>query len=284
MPLQRNFARYASAAANGSVYLFRSLTEFEATQIPSGISSITYGAGTLDILLVRRESPNLVVIFHAAADPSSVSLPIFVGQGITQNLDASILFVSDPALDFQIPIGWYAGDRERPLQSDLQRVIRHIASTIDAQNIIFEGSSAGGFAALVYSHGFPSSLAVAVNPQTDIFRYHEGQVDMYLSACWNGSKPDADNAITSAIDLYSDSFPNHVLYLQNQRDEFHVQNHYEPWAQRFAELSGARWQKIEGDWGDGHAPPPPFLQEAVLQYALSFDGHWDRLIQDGEFD
>lgn len=284
MPLKRNFARYASAATDSSVYLFRSLAEFEATEVPAGISSISYGAGTLDLLLVRRESPNLVVIFHAAADPASVSLPIFVGQGITQNLDASVVFFSDPALDFQIPIGWYAGDLERPLQSDLQRVIRHVAAAVGAGNIVFEGSSAGGFAALVYSHAIPGSLAVAVNPQTDIYRYHQGKVDEYLSACWNGSRPNEEEAVTSAIDLYSDSFANYVLYLQNQRDEFHVLNHYEPWAQRFSELSGTRWLTIEGDWGEGHAPPPPFWQEAVLQYALSFEGRWDRLIQEGEFD
>ena len=163
-------------------------------------------------------------------------------------------------------------------------MIRHVAAAVGAGNIVFEGSSAGGFAALVYSHAIPGSLAVAVNPQTDIYRYHQGKVDEYLSACWNGSRPNEEEAVTSAIDLYSDSFANYVLYLQNQRDEFHVLNHYEPWAQRFSELSGTRWLTIEGDWGEGHAPPPPFWQEAVLQYALSFEGRWDRLIQEGEFD
>ena len=79
---------------DGSVYLFRSIAEFEAAEVPAGISSIAYGAGTLDLLLVHRPSQNLVVIFHAAADPATVSLPIFVGQGITQNLDASVLFLS----------------------------------------------------------------------------------------------------------------------------------------------------------------------------------------------
>ncbi|AQQ15794.1 hypothetical protein CGLAU_09215 [Corynebacterium glaucum] len=269
---------------DGSVYLFRSIAEFEAAEVPAGISSIAYGAGTLDLLLVHRPSQNLVVIFHAAADPATVSLPIFVGQGITQNLDASVLFVSDPALDFRIPIGWYTGDEKRHLQADLARVIRHVASTVGAENIIFEGSSAGGFAALVYSHAFPGSLAMAVNPQTDIYRYHQGKVDEYLTACWGGGKPPAKETVTSAIELYRESFPNYVLYLQNQRDEFHVMNHYEPWAQRFGELSGTRWTTIEGDWGDGHAPPPPFLQEAILQYALSFEGHWDRLIREGDFD
>lgn len=284
MPLKRNFARYASATTDGSVYLFSSLAELEATAVPAGISSIAYGSGTLDLLFVRRPSQNLVVIFHAAADPATVSLPIFVGQGITQNLDASVLFVSDPALDFHIPIGWYAGDENRNLQADLERAIRHIASTVGAENIIFEGSSAGGFAALVYSHAFPGSLAMAVNPQTDIYRYHQGKVDEYLSACWSGGKPAEEDAVTSAIDLYSGSFPNHVLYLQNQRDEFHLINHYEPWSHSFGELSGTRWITIEGDWGDGHAPPPPFLQEAILQYALSFEGNWDRLIREGDFD
>ena len=284
MPLKRNFARYASSNTDGSVYLYRSLSEFESSPVTGGISSIAYGEGTLDLLLTRRESSNLVVIFHAAADPTSISLPVFVGQGITQNLDSSVLFVSDPALDLQIPIGWYTGDKERHLQHDLHRVIHQIALAVGAENIVFQGSSAGGYAALTYSHAFPDSLAIAVNPQTDIYRYHQAKVDQYLSACWNGLKPDVGTAVTNAISLYSESFPNYVLYAQNQHDEFHILNHYEPWARRFDNLNGTRWQKIEGDWGDGHAPPPPFLQEALLQYALSFEGRWDELIIKGDFD
>lgn len=280
MPLKRNFARYAPTPTGKSVYLFRSLSEFEAEDVPAGISSIPYGDGTLDLLLVRRDAPNLVVIFHAAADPATATLPIFVGLGITESLHASVLYVSDPAMDFHIPIGWYAGDHERHLQSDLQSVIRHVAASVGATNIIFHGSSAGGFASLVYSHAFPGSLAIAINPQTDIHRYHQSKVEEYLRACWQGLKPTPDQAATNALELYAGSFPNYVLYLQNQRDDFHLTNHYAPWAQRFSDSAGTRWTTITEDWGEGHAPPPPLLQEGLLHHVLSYDGDWGRLIRD----
>lgn len=282
MPLKRNYARYAPTSG-GYVYLYESPSEFLKDRPRTGISSIFYGNGILDLQLLRRSSNNLVVIFHAAADPKSSTLPIFVGQSITHDLDASILYVSDPSLDFGIPIGWFAGDQNRPLQNDLVGITRHIASECGAQNLIFQGASAGGFAALFYSHQFPGSLAIAINPQTDIDAYHPNKVAAYKHACWGGQEPDSKLAVTNLLELYRTSFPNFVLFMQNQRDDFHIENHYRPWEKRFRELYGKQWCTLQGDWGDGHAAPSPYLQELVLKFSLSFDGQWMTLMREDDF-
>ena len=117
------------------MYLYRDLDEFINCEPLTGISSISYGVGTLDLQLIRRETPNLVVVFHAAADPATSTLPIFVGQSITHDLEASILYLSDPSLDFGIPIGWFAGDKLRNLQHDLLRLIRYVASSLSLIHI-----------------------------------------------------------------------------------------------------------------------------------------------------
>lgn len=282
MHIKRNFARYSHLSGE-DVYLYRNLGEF-LDQVPdTGISSILYGQGTLDLQLIDRKSENLVVIFHAAADPAKTTLPIFVGHGITRNLDASVLFVSDPSLDCGIPIGWFAGDNNRHLQKDLTEVIHHIANGLGANNIIFQGSSAGGFAALFYSHAFPSSLAIPVNPQTDISKYHPDKVITYINTCWGGVHPTPSQAETNMLETYTSSFPNHVLFLQNRKDHFHLDNHYRPWAEMFSECYGERWCTLQGDWGEGHAAPPAYLQEVVLQFCLSFSGRWDELMKEDDF-
>lgn len=281
MVLKRNFARYA--ATSDAVYLFADIQEFLTREIPSGISSIPYGAGTLDLQLERRESESLIVVFHAAANPSTLTLPIFVGHKITRQVDASILFVSDPSLDFGIPTGWYAGDAYRPLQRDLVAIISHVAHEVAAQHLVFQGASAGGFASLFYSHHFPGSLAIAINPQTDLNKHHAERVDTYLEACWNG-KSGTPEPCLNLLQLYRNSFPNYVLYLQNREDHFHVEKHYVPWAETFAASYGKLWSTLAGNWGEGHAAPPPFFQAALFDYALSFEGNWAEMMCSDDFE
>ena len=283
MPLKRNYARYAPMYGS-DVYLYQDLEEFLTSEPLTGISSISYGASTLDLQLIRRESSNLIVVFHAAADPAKTTLPVFVGHTITKELEASILLVSDPSLDFAIPIGWFAGDDERRLQTDLTQAIQHVALALGARNLIFQGSSAGGFAALCYAHGFPGSLAVAVNPQTNIAAYHADKVAQYFNTCWSGHPPLPTQAVTDLLKLYSESFPNNVLFLQNRGDRFHIENHYSPWAKRFKDLYAEKWCTLPGDWGNGHAAPPPEIQELVLKFAISFDGDWDSLMKEEDFE
>ena len=91
---ERDYSRY-----EGDAYTYGSLDEFAAGNVPSGIHAISYGAGALDVRLVPRSSNALVVAFHAAVDLTAATLPVFTGQKVTQDLDASVLFVSDPSLD-----------------------------------------------------------------------------------------------------------------------------------------------------------------------------------------
>lgn len=272
---ERDYSRYA-----GDVYTYGSLDEFAAGNVPSGIHAMSYGAGSLEVRLVRRSSNALVVAFHAAVDLTAATLPVFTGQKVTQDLDASVLFVSDPSLELGLSIGWFAGDRERPLQRDLVRVIEHVVAELGAAVVVCQGSSAGGFAALYYSLQLPGSLAVAMNPQTSIMKYYQPRVRDYVDTCWPGG---ADDVTTDLVAAYSAAMPNKVLYLQNRDDAFHIRNHYRPWADALSDRYGVDWCAMPGDWGDGHAAPPSFVQSAVLEYALSFGGDWAALVRDDEF-
>lgn len=276
MHMRRDYSRYAPAKVRT-----HRLDGFLGSSVGEGIHAITYGDGVLDLQLVSQESRALIVAFHAAVDPSDATLPVFTGRRVTQSLDASVLFVSDPSLEHGMSIGWFAGDSRRPLQKDLVHVIEHVAAQVGAEQIILEGCSAGGFAALYFSHQIPGSLAVAMNPQTDMMKYYHGRVCEYVETCW----PEGiDGAVTAdLVATYASSFPNKVLYLQNRDDAFHIQNHYRPWANALSDRYGVDWCALPGDWGEGHAAPPSFVQEAVLEYALSFDGDWDALMRDEEF-
>ncbi|OFT72725.1 hypothetical protein HMPREF3145_00865 [Corynebacterium sp. HMSC05C01] len=255
----------------------RSVQSFLQMGLESGVHEIGYGGNTLDLMLEKAPSKNLLVIFHAAAGLSHTT-PIFTGRKIAQSADASTLFVSDPSLDLGVRIGWFAGDESRPLQIDLPRVIQHVASSTDAERIIFFGPSAGGFASLYYSHMFPNSLSVAVNPQTAISRYYGHLAESYYSAAWPHEERRL-GLVDDIVPLYQDEFTNYVFYMQNSQDDFHIKHHLRPWEEATSSSFGSRWFLLSDDWGDGHTPPPAFFLESILQFATTFEGGWDELIQ-----
>lgn len=276
----RDYSRYADVSGN-ELHKYSSIDHFCASQLEEGINSISFGFAPIDLLLQRRNAENLIIVFHAAVNTEQTTAPMFVGTTITENLDSSILYVSEPCLDWGVPIGWYAGDRLRDVQTGLVQIFESIITKLGAHNVIFYGLSAGGFASLYYSHKFAGSLSICVNPQTNIQRYFPRQVAKYIDKCW-GDK-DAVNATTDLVSEYDKSFENYVLYVQNVRDEHHVTNHFEPWLRKHGRSEAKRWARLIGDWGCGHQAPPPPLQSAVLEFALSFEGDWPSLVSSEEF-
>lgn len=291
MALKRNYARYGVPTT-----FFNSVEEFLNTFSLGNLSekaeaiSIQYGTAFMDLLVENRGSESTIVLFHAALDPSKTSLPVFIGRQVVDGIDANLIYVSDPSLDLGASIGWFAGDVSRPFQQDLTRCLTHIfasfhpdtPSTELGKRAIFFGASAGGFAALYYSHQFANSLAVVSNPQTHIGRYLEPQVTAYREKCWNGRELSDTTATFDLVTEYGNGFENYVAYLQNRDDELHYTQHFLPWSQAVVGLS-QQWKLLLGDWGEGHAPAPQYLLTGILGYAASLNGDWKQLFDDEVF-
>lgn len=292
MALRRNYARYGT-----STTFFDSVEEFLNSPMPVSSSeepeaiSIRYDAAFMDVLVENRGAATTVVCFHAAIDPTKTTLPVFIGRQLVEGVDANVVYISDPSLDRGASIGWFAGDESRPFQEDLTSCLTHIFTNfhpdVPIENLgekaIFFGASAGGFAALYYSHRFPGSLAVVSNPQTHIGRYLEPQVKAYRKKCWSSRKLSETTMTFDLVNEYGKGFDNYVVYLQNEKDELHYTQHYLPWSQAVAERP-QQWRLILGDWGEGHAPAPPMLLTGILGYAASLAGDWEQLFEDEMFD
>lgn len=292
MALRRNYARYGT-----STTFFDSVEEFLNSPMPVSSSeepeaiSIRYGAAFMDVLVEDRDANTTVVLFHAAIDPARTTLPVFIGRQLVEGVDANVVYISDPSLDRGASIGWFAGDESRSFQEDLTSCLTHIFTNfhpdVPIENLgekaIFFGASAGGFAALYYSHRFPGSLAVVSNPQTHIGRYLEPQVKAYRKKCWSSRKLSETTITFDLVNEYGKGFDNYVVYLQNKKDELHYTQHYLPWSQAVAERP-QQWRLILGDWGEGHAPAPQILLTGILGYAASLAGDRERLFEDEMFD
>ena len=291
MTLRRNYARYGA-----STTFFDSVEEFLDRPLPCSqygqaeALSIRYGVAFIDLLIEDRGANTTIILFHAAVDPSKTTLPVFVGRQTVEAIDANLVYVSDPSLDLGASIGWFTGDETRPFQDDLVTCLSHILASFysDApktelgRKAVFFGGSAGGFAAMYYSHRFPGSLAVVSNPQTHIGRYFEPHVKAYLKKCWNGRKLSETTMTFDLVTEYATDFNNYVAYLQNKDDDLHYSQHFLPWSQAVADHP-ERWRILIGDWGEGHAPAPQPLLMGILGFAATLGGNWEQLFNDEVF-
>ncbi|WP_426003801.1 YqiA/YcfP family alpha/beta fold hydrolase [Paenarthrobacter sp. NyZ202] len=257
-----------------------------AGSIPAGLIEIQHHGLPIEILNLPAESDITLVCFHGAAE-ADVRLPWFLGQGVTAGLPVSRIFISDPSLrishDFNL--AWYAGSRFQPdLQETLAVVVRRIVEETGGHNVVFFGSSAGGYASLALSRFFPISLALAVNPQISISRFYSGAVERYLTHAWGVEGKEMDGLPASVthdlVPAYSAGFDHTVALIQNAKDWFHIQNHQLPFVDAVGESDSLfmlmdRWGP---DSGDGHIPPPKELLRACFEVLATCNGDWSKAL------
>lgn len=176
----------------------------------------------------------MLVSFHGATCRARREAPIF--NAFNPDLTAlHQVSVSDPSM--QLPgdfrIAWFAGHEGFDTPGLFARVFRDMARTLGVERTLFFGTSGGGFAALVQSHAMPGSVAVVVNPQTSILRYHPTLVEPYRQACWPALAGNEDLAGAIEADctrLYGEGFRNTVIYIQSLGDRHHYRAHMLPFA------------------------------------------------------
>lgn len=142
--------------------------------------------------------------------------------------------MSDPTflLDPHLRAGWLIGDRENDATKNFAIILNVICRTlkIPFKNLVFWGSSAGGFIAIQLSKYFPGSTAVSVNGQTDIYKF-EAYERLYRTgfpgltdAEINAAYPERLTTIANLDKLKR----NRILVAQNIQDTHHYEEHFKP--------------------------------------------------------
>lgn len=199
-------------------------------ELPAAIGPVRvdFDGLPLDVSYKPGSRPILFVIFHGAVDQKTRPLPFFQAH-FSAAFGAHQLSMSDPTLTRSpdLKTGWYAGTDDLPLQQLLPRFFERVSDALSVKRVVYFGGSAGGFAALFYSHAHPGSLALAANPQTTLHSYLPGPVTTYRETCWPGlaGNGDLDERIcTNVADRYAESMPNFVCLLNSSGDRFHLFN------------------------------------------------------------
>ena len=215
------------------------------------------------------DSSTLVVSFHGSLKRSKYRLPRFEWRQTLGRLEVGRLFLSDTSLELseKMPLGWYVGTAAQNLTADIAEFVSSVAEYGGYTNVVFIGSSGGGYAAMAVSRRVRDSLAICFSPQTRISKYSSFAHKKFVHGCFSEYENISDvethfGPRVNLIQYYRETDPiNYVRYVQNTLDKGHLRSHFVPFAESLGLPQGGgrsaemRINAVLEPMHDGHHPP-----------------------------
>lgn len=243
-------------------YAYR--TASELTNLPDeqdAVLLVEAGSLLLPVRYFRGSEPALIVGFTGAIDRAREKLPRFERMRSLRGQGPSVLVFSDPTLDLAagLSLGWYLGTATDDLVPRIAAVVRTIADTVGAEERVLLGSSGGGFAALQVSTEVPDASVLAMNPQTDVRRYHKRFAQAALEAVFGAAENISDTSRVCVIERFAaGTAASRILFVTNVGDGHHSLQHASPfqaWYETVKPDFELEFRSV--DWGRGHVSPRP---------------------------
>lgn len=147
--------------------------------------------------LIRFSSSNKNVIClgsGAYSPKESISPPIFRRHTWQSEFEESVIYYNDPTLynDPDLLLGWGVGKNDKWYLQNIAEIIIRLAKKnhIDSKNILFFGSSGGGFTALMLATIIKKSSVLVNNPQMFLFNYLKAPFNKMIDSCFDNSDLD----------------------------------------------------------------------------------------------
>ncbi|WP_245629066.1 glycosyl transferase family 2 [Alicyclobacillus shizuokensis] len=187
------------------------------------------------LIKINVNSPNLLV-FSSGAMVTKVNLPYFQRHSWIYDFEDSMIYYNDPTLYLgDIPLGWGQGTWDRFYLKDIATILTKLIGKIgvNQQNVLFYGSSGGGFMSLILAGYIRDSTALVNCPQTCLTKW----LEIPVQNVFNLSYPSL--SIQEVLKVFPErinviKFYNHIkyvpkiYYLQNAACEYDMTNHVIP--------------------------------------------------------
>ena len=142
--------------------------------------------------LVRfsTENDKLICIGSGAQlrNEKSFNRPVFQRHSWHSEFNASVIYYSDPIFlqSNSAMCGWCVGTPEEYYLDYIKKVIEKLSKNhkIKNENMLFYGSSAGGFTSIQLGTYFRESVVLANNPQIDVRDYNEIHYNNLIEVCF----------------------------------------------------------------------------------------------------
>lgn len=264
------------------IALERSFCRIHACKRPEAYKASVNGQ-KFDFLCFPHQQENLFVLCPSAIIRKTYPVPYFYRwQWAVQNkFPGNVIVVSDPTFDLhpEMEKGWFVGSRDNDATLNFCEIIKLFCKNLKIQykNIVFWGSSAGGFIAMQMCKYFPGSSAVAVNAQTDIYKYNGYQLLYQI-----GFPGLTDNEINrqykdrlSTIENIQKFKKNKIFMVQNILDSSHYEDHFMPFASKIMDINSLKKGIFHIEctpftfWlyshPDGHIPETPKMADIIIK-------------------
>lgn len=247
-------------------------SEYDGGWVTGSVNSLN---DSIDFSIkIKRDSRRLAVIFNSQQKANS-PLKLFTWGNVGKLLECTRLHISDPTLNISelATLGWYTANRKGNFQRQIEKLILLFKKKLEIEEIIFLGSSGGGFPAVYFSQIFTNSMAFLLAPVFNVKESVQESAKLQFATELNGVgtfeeaislHPDVTFDAGEMVLANSNTLVNPIHILQSWKDARFWQHQTAPFLERIGAdfkappkvLVQDNLSMVLGDWADGHAPPP----------------------------
>lgn len=235
----------------------------------SGWYAVRFEHFELNFYFRSSEVKKAFVVSPGFMKRSDTPHPYFQRIKMFDELEGIGISIADPSLDLadDVQIGWLLGSRwvdyTRPVAAFLEGLFKHF--DIPNSDALFFGSSGGGFISLKLATYVRGSKALAMNPQTELLRFHDvAELSRVLAAGWPGisnmtiQRDYSHRFSIAALWEMEQHIPNATV-MANTYDPWHLEHHIAPLVKGMAskDIDGGSVQlRFYSSAASGHNPLP----------------------------
>lgn len=182
-----------------------------------------------------KDSDTLVVLLPGAYERSKGPVQ-YQRYSWSEDFRCNVLAISDPTISVNndLSLGWFQGVNSSNGIDDLHMFLEKYINdrSIKRENVLFFGSSAGGYVSLKMCEYFPRAMSVVINPQIYVDMYWAKYVDALFRCCYPDLKKiQVVRQFREKLQVKSkiaQHGPQRIWIYQNLKDDHHVNVHLNP--------------------------------------------------------
>ncbi|MGE6593453.1 glycosyl transferase family 2 [Bacillus mycoides] len=226
------------------------------------------------VIRIQPESPNVIILGSGASENQQP--PIFQRYTWMEDFEDSLIFYNDPTLYLgEINLGWGLGTIGRHYLNEIAIILEEIINKIHVtkENVLFYGSSGGGFMSLILAGYIKGSLALVNNPQTILTNWYTEPIKQVFNLSYpNLSIEEIEKLFAERINVIAFynkiKYVPHIYYLQNIAAEFDMKNHLEPFVTGLQQIDeNCNINRVKVDlYFDKHLGHIPLAKNKIMYY------------------
>lgn len=199
--------------------------------------TVMYEGVPFEFLLNMRSQKRKVIVFGSGAyQMEKIAPPIFQRHSWIHHIEESSIFYNDPTLYLgKMSIGWGFGNEDKHYLEIISNILVKIFdySNILRNNVMFHGSSGGGFMSLLLGGFIKETKVMVNNPQTVVTNYYKSHVNALFETLPSSHLID-DIMCKYKTRLNASYFYNEInyipeiIYLQNVASQHDMKYHLSP--------------------------------------------------------